>query len=127
MNAMKMAFFVSAFVIASGILAGSGIFDTSWMYQPDVTMPSADLADGIMEVEPGTSSTDDLESAFNAWEMISNVFSAVKTLFMVLVLPYSYLVSFGVPKVFALGIQSMVTLSEILGAIQILRNMNIKV
>lgn len=125
MNAIKMAFFIFAFSIAGGIIASSGIFSTT-VETPKIETPSADLATGIMEVDSLTSSTSDLESAFNGGEMLLNILSTVKTIFEVLLLPAPYLISQKVPTSIAYGVQAMVTLSEVWALIQIYRNMSTK-
>lgn len=117
MNALKMAMFIFAFVIAAGIINGSGIYDTK-VQAPNVSMPGADLATGISEVDSGTSSTDDIESAFNAGAMVLNTVSALLTLFEVLLIPGYYLWSLGAPYSVCMGIQSLVTISETIGVLQ---------
>ena len=123
MNAQKIAFFIFAFVIAGGIINGSGIFTP--VPVPDVDMPSADLADGI--VETGDVSSDgDLSAAFDGWAMVKSMYSTVKTVFGVLLIPGYYLCDLGVPVAAALGIQSMVTLSEVWGLLQLISNRSTK-
>jgi len=123
MNAQKIAFFIFAFVIAGGIINGSGIF--TQVSVPDVDMPTADLADGIVETND-VSSDSDLSTAFDGWAMVKSMYSTVKTVFGVLAVPYYYLRDLGVPVAVALGIQSMVTLSEVWGMLQLISNRSTK-
>jgi hypothetical protein len=123
MNAQKLAFFIFAFVIAGGIINGSGIF--TQVSVPDVDMPTADLADGIVETND-VSSDSDLSTAFDGWAMVKSMYSTVKTVFGVLAVPYYYLRDLGVPVAVALGIQSMVTLSEVWGMLQLISNRSTK-
>lgn len=117
MNALKMAMFIFSFIIAAGIINGSGIFTTQ-IQAPNVTMPGADLATGIAEIDSGTSSTEDIEAVFNAGAMVLNAVSAFLTLFEVLLIPGYYLWSLDVPFSICMGIQSLVTISEVVGVIQ---------
>jgi len=123
MNAQKIAFFIFAFVIAGGIINGSGIFTP--VSVPDVDMPSANLADGIVETND-VSSSSDLSDVFDGWAMIKSMFSTVKTVFGVLAVPVFYLLDLGVPLAVAAGIQSLVTLSEVWGLLQIVTNRSTK-
>ena len=119
MWAKEIAFFLLAFVVAGGIINGAGIFDTVTI--PEATMPGADLADGI--VEAGSSGSEsDVSSAFDGWAMIASMYSTVKTVFSVLVLPGPYLASIGIPTAFAYGIQTMVSLAEVWGLMQLVTN-----
>ncbi|MCK9575326.1 MAG: hypothetical protein M0R51_05165 [Clostridia bacterium] len=119
MWAKEIAFFLLAFVVAGGIINGAGIFDTVTI--PEVEMPGADLADGI--VEAGSSGSEsDVASAFDGWTMISSMYSTVKIVFSVLVLPGPYLASTGAPIAFAYGIQTMISLAEVWGLMQLVTN-----
>lgn len=122
-NAQKIAFFIFAFVVAGGIINGSGIFTP--VHVPDVDMPSADLADGITESN-GLQSEGDEASMIDGWRMVKSMYSTVKTVFGVLLIPGYYLYDLGVPVDAALGIQSMVTLSEVWGTLQIISNRSTK-
>ena len=125
MNALKIAMFIFAFSIAASIINGSGIFETQ-VQGPNVTVPGADLAEGISEVDSGTSSTDDIESTFNAGAMILNSVSIIFTIFEVLLIPGYYLWSLGVPWSICAGIQAMITLTEVIGAVQFYSGRTVK-
>jgi hypothetical protein len=120
MFAKELAFFLLAFVVSAGIINGAGIFDVVTV--PDVDMPSADLADGIVEMDGSVESDSGMSSYFDSWGMIASMYNTVKTVFSILVIPGPYLFSVGVPYAFAAGIQTMVTLAEIWGLLQIVTN-----
>jgi len=123
MNAQKLAFFIFAFVVAGGIINGAGIFDP--VSVPDVTMPGADLGNGISE-SSSLASDGDEASIFDGVGMIKNMLSTVGTVFEVLAVPYLYLRDLGVPDVAAMGVQSLVTLSEVWAILQIWTNRSTK-
>jgi len=125
MNAQKMAMFILCFVLMGGIVNGLEIFES--VSVPNVTMPSADLAEGITEVGDGDVTTSsDLSDVFDGWAMLKSMIGAIATMFGVLTVPGYYLYSVGMPLAMAGAIQTIVTCAEIYGLIQFISNRSLK-
>ena len=124
MQAKQLAFFVIAFSISLGVINASGIFGYDInSYEVNV---DDDLTRGITEIDNSVSSSGDLMDLTDGWEMLSKVWSTIKTIFSVLVLPYYWLRDMGVNEGISAGIQTMVTLAESWGFIQFLANRSTK-
>jgi len=124
MQAKQLAFFVIAFSISLGVINASGIFGYDInSYEVNV---DDDLTRGITEIDNSVSSSGDLMDLTDGWEMLSKVWSTIKTIFSVLVLPYYWLRDMGVNEGISAGIQTMVTLAESWGFIQFLGNRSTK-
>jgi len=124
MQAKQLAFFVVAFSISLGVINASGIFSYDInSYDVDV---DDDLTSGITDMNNSVSSSGDLTALTDGWEMLSKVWSTIKTIFSVLVLPYYWLRDMGVNEGISAGIQTMVTLAESWGFIQFLANRSTK-
>ena len=124
MQAKQLAFFVVAFSISLGVINASGIFSYDVnSYDVDV---DDDLTSGITDIDNSVSSSGDLTDLTDGWEMLSKVWSTIKTIFSVLVLPYYWLRDMGVNEGISAGIQTMVTLAESWGFIQFLANRSTK-
>ena len=117
MWAKEVAFFLVAFIIAGGIINGAGIFKPV----PVPEMSGATLSEGIVEVDSSASESD-IEAAFDGWSMVANMYKTAKEVFSVLILPGPYLASIGIPVAFAYGIQTMVSLAEAWGLMQLVTN-----
>ena len=124
MQAKQLAFFVVAFSIAITAINASGIFDYNLNgYEVDV---DDDLTKGITEINNSVSSSSDLSTLVDGWEMLKSVYTMVGTILEVLILPYYWLSDMGVNAGVAKGIQTMVTLAEAWGFIQFLGNRSTK-
>ncbi len=124
MQAKQLAFFVIAFSIALGVINASGVFSYDInSYEVNV---NDDLTSGITDIDNSVSSAGDLSDLTDGWEMLSKVWSTIKTIFSVLVLPYYWLRDMGVNEGISAGIQTMVTLAESWGFIQFLANRSTK-
>lgn len=117
MQAKQLAFFILAFSLAGGIINSSGIFDTDIaVYDVDV---DEDIADGIMEVGGPVQSDSDLAGALDGWEMLKKSWDTLKTVFTLLALPGPWLYSRGVNAATSTGIQTLVSMVEVWGLIQL--------
>lgn len=117
MQAKQLAFFIIAFSIAGGIVNGSGIFS----YDVDVYDVDEDktIVDGISEIDDSTQSSGDLAEAVDGWKMIKKSWDSIKTMFSVLVLPGPWLHGRGVDFATSTGVQTIVSVVEVWGLIQL--------
>jgi len=124
MQAKQLAFFVIAFSISLGVINASGIFGYDInSYEVNV---DDDLTKGITEINNSVSSSSDLSTLVDGWEMLKSVYDLVWTILEVLVLPYYWLSEMGVNDGVAKGVQTMVSLAEAWGFIQFLANRSTK-
>lgn len=121
MRAIQIAYFVFAFVLATGIINSSGIFTTQ-LPERTITIPQANTSAGITDISGGIMDETDTASAFDGWRVLGTMFRTLKDVFSVLVLPGKILVDYGFPVAFALAIQAMVSLTEAVGILQFLSN-----
>lgn len=122
MQAQRIAFFIFAFVLATGIINGSGIFDTQ-VPTETVTLPnSANLSTGVTDISNGVLDETDAANSFDGWAVVGSMTSALMDMLSVLVLPGKILVNYGFPVAVALAVQAMVNLTELAAIIQFVSN-----
>lgn len=122
MRAIQIAYFVFAWVLAVGILNSSGIFEEQ-LPNRDVDIPnSANLSTGVTDISNGVLEEGDAASAFDGWKVVGTMTSTLFEVLSVLVLPGRILIDFGFPVAFALAVQAMVSLTELIGILQFLSN-----
>lgn len=120
MQAKQLAFFVIAFFVSLNVINASGIFDVTVAdYEIDV---NDDLTEGITEINDSVSSSSDLTSLLDGWNMLKSVFGLVVTILKVLAFPYPWFVEMGVSKGMAAAVQTMATLTEAWGFITFVSN-----
>ncbi len=124
MQAKQMAFFVVAFSLSMGIINTTGIFDyNAGNYEVDV---KDNLTANIAKLDSSAESDGGLAKLIDGWKMLKMSYDAIKTMFTVLLLPGPWLYNMGVGLGTAGAVQTMATLIEAVGLVQIVSNRSFK-
>jgi|WetSurMetagenome_2_1015567.scaffolds.fasta_scaffold717582_2 hypothetical protein len=123
MQAIRLALMIFCVVMGMTILNSVGVMDT-YRTPDNVLDPNTSSADNIVELNSGSSDTE-INNYMSGWGAIANGWNLFKQFMSILVLPGPYAYANGCPATFAVCIQAIVTLIELIGGFQIITRFNL--